>query len=374
MKKLAIAIFPVICLLLIATACTNGNAGLIPPPVLDSTPYDVETSEGFVEMLSSTGKVRLTDDLLIEDAVEFEDGKEYEIDLNDNILVLSLPKVIQLNNNAVLKIADGTIYSEDTSIASDDPSYTVRSNLAVNSGSKLILDNVSYNTPQTAIGLYYPNASVEIYDSEISTGAYGVSTNADDSYDSENVSILIDNSTITSTIQDSCGVLLNVPGNLVISNSSITAGRQAVIVRSGTATITNSTLASNGSYSEVSNPNYHLDEASLWGSGNEVPMAALVVGDKHDISYYKADAVCTVSSSQITMADNENDTNRFLIYLSSDPGTATLEDEKQYTNAILNIDNEEDCNTIKSEKAFREGNGTTVTVNLNGSKFDLSTT
>lgn len=82
---------------------------------------------------------------------------------------------------------------------------------------------------------------------------------------------------------DNCPIYMNVAGYLTIDNCVITGQRQGVMVRTGTAKITNTTIINTGEYINVDSPKLYLDGA--WGQGNEVPMAALVVGNRGSSSY-----------------------------------------------------------------------------------------
>lgn len=99
---------------------------------------------------------------------------------------------------------------------------------------------------------------------------------------------------------DNCPIYMNVAGNLTIDNCVITGQRQGVMVRTGTAKITNTTIINTGEYIDLDSADLHLDGA--WGSGNEVPMAALVVGNRGSSSYSYATNVtvenCTLISER----------------------------------------------------------------------------
>ena len=92
--------------------------------------------------------------------------------------------------------------------------------------------------------------------------------------------------------------MINVPGTLNIDNCTITGDRQAVLVRAGTAVITNSDIKTTGKFNEAS-IKYHRD---AWKSGNEVPAAALTVGNYQNgpASAYLAEAKVTVTNTKLT--------------------------------------------------------------------------
>ena len=95
---------------------------------------------------------------------------------------------------------------------------------------------------------------------------------------------------------DGTAVYINVSGKLNIDDCELTAPRQALMVRAGTANITNSTLKTTGNYG-----NKEQYYTGNWKTGNEVPAAALVVGNYVDgaANSYVADAVVTVENTEL---------------------------------------------------------------------------
>ena len=174
------------------------------------------------------------------------------------------------------------------------------SNIQV-SGAKtsLTLKSVNYKADGTAIYIQGDGsteykeetcATVNVSDSTINTsGGFGIGTNAtapEGVNQFANVNIVVDGSTITSI---GSGILLNVAGNLTVTNSTIKADEQGVFVRAGNAAISNSTLGTTYVYDEDSLSKLNEN----WGDGNNAPQAALVVGNRNG-TYY-ADATCTLS-------------------------------------------------------------------------------
>ena len=97
------------------------------------------------------------------------------------------------------------------------------------------------------------------------------------------------NSTFTANADDddNCPVMINVPGTLIMDNCTVTGDRMGVLVRAGDATITNCTITATGEYTD--NNNYETND---WKSGNEVPMAAVIVGSKN--GSYNKNATCEI--------------------------------------------------------------------------------
>ena len=165
----------------------------------------------------------------------------------------------------------------------------------VQKGATLNVKNLKVSAAGTG---FYPQgdaAAVNVENCDMTAVVYCIGTNAAtvDNYD---VQINLKNSTFTSASDDgdNCAILLNVAGTLNVDNCKIVGDRQGMIVRAGTATIKNSTLETTGKYKDGANK-YHDSE---WKSGNEVPAAALTVGNYYagEASAYKADATVTLDN------------------------------------------------------------------------------
>lgn len=120
--------------------------------------------------------------------------------------------------------------------------------------------------------------------------------------------------------------MINVPGTLNMDYCKVTGDRMGVLVRAGDANITNCEIIMTGTFDE-SNKGY--TDTTDWGSGNEVPMAALIVGNKN--GNYNSDATCTVIDTQITSRED----NKPAVYVSSNK-----EGETREYNSQLNISGE----------------------------------
>lgn len=147
------------------------------------------------------------------------------------------------------------------------------------------------------------DATLNITNCDMKANWYCVGTNAG-SLANYGVIINLQGSTFSSMgtyAVDGTAVYINVSGELNIDDCELTAPRQALMVRAGTANITNSTLKTTGSYSDKEQ--YYTGK---WGSGNEVPAAALVVGNYVNgaADAYVADAVVTVENTKLI---GEND-------------------------------------------------------------------
>ena len=315
--------------ILAVTACTPRYIFIpIPPVEDDSTPYDADNPESFAVMLQSTGQVRLVDDMTITE-LPIAEGKDYEIDLNGQTLAPSTSdNRLTVGENADVVIENGTF---DISIpAEDSPSKAF---IAVSEGGSLTMRGVTYTAGQTGIFINTNNSTVTIENSTIiANGAYAIGTNAAQTI------------TGSALYSPTVGLLFNIPGNLTISNSSISGGDQAVIARSGNVTISGSTLTLNND-GNISSLDQYL--SGDWGTGNAVPVAALIVGNRGSIAYEPdGEMTCTLADSRLVSevtgaklvyvaSDNTNTVN----FISADCASEAAKDGNHYKGdeSTLNI-------------------------------------
>lgn len=118
------------------------------------------------------------------------------------------------------------------------------------------------------------------------SGNYAVATNASKSADS-NVEIVLEGCKIVAAREDgdAAAVFVNVPAAVTIKDCEITADRQPVTFRGGNinATIENTKITLTNKYA---NKDQYYD--GNWSSGNEVPMAAIVIGNGNKTGGYQA--------------------------------------------------------------------------------------
>lgn len=278
---------------------TDENTSVVgDPSEAGSYPVLVATANALQYAIENgVANVELVADIEMTEALTF--NKSITLDLGGNQLTLysneSNKSTNSISGGAQVIIQNGDLIGKQAGNAK-----LAFSNIQV-SGAKtsLTLESVNYTADGTAIYIQGDGskeynketcATVKVSNSKINTsGGFGIGTNATVSGDVNqfaNVNIVVDRSTITSI---GSGILLNVAGNLVVTNSTVKADEQGVFVRAGTATISNSTLGTT----------YVYDKDSLrklnenWGDGNDAPQAALVVGNRNG-TYY-ADATCTLS-------------------------------------------------------------------------------
>ncbi|WP_294664346.1 TasA family protein [Ruminococcus intestinalis] len=224
-----------------------------------------------------------------------------DIDLNGQELKIGGTTPIVLNSSKSISLKDGTLVLENQN--------SRRVGIAICEGGNLELNDV--NMTATDVSMVVDKgtnkATVDIIDSVItSTDNYILSTNAGNPETGANVVINIKNSTLIAQNSDSTAVLMNVPGTLNIEDSRLEANRQGLIVRCGNATVNNSTVKSNVTTDVIQQNSWDYYDNNKWGSGNEVPVAAVVVGNRGAegaISYPHDATLTSINSSFITASN-----------------------------------------------------------------------
>ena len=285
---------------------TQLYAGAAKVAVIGTTEY--ETLDAALSAAENDDTITLTDNAEI--PFSFPEGvKTLTIDLGKNTLTLTNNTSILLADGKSLTIQNGNLVSKPL----ENPTVTA---FNIQSGSSIKLDNVTYDCTGSAL---YPQgnaAKVTVIDSTITADVYAVATNAGqtDNYD---VVIDLKDSTFQARLPselskgDSCPVMINIPGKLTMDSCTVIGGRQGVLVRGGTAKISNTDIQLNATY--IDGKDKYLD--GNWGSGNEVPMAALVVGNRSNAYNYPTD--CTLSNVTVTATSGYTGT---YVYGMSDEG------------------------------------------------------
>ena len=285
---------------------TQLYAGAAKVAVIGTTEY--ETLDAALSAAENDDTITLTDNAEISFSFP-ERVKTLTIDLGKNTLTLTNNTSILLADGKSLTIQNGNLVSKPL----ENPTVT---SFNIQSGSSIKLDNVTYDCTGSAL---YPQgnaAKVTVIDSTITADVYAVATNAGqtDNYD---VVIDLKDSTFQARLPselskgDSCPVMINIPGKLTMDSCTVIGGRQGVLVRGGTAKISNTDIQLNATY--IDGKDKYLD--GNWGSGNEVPMAALVVGNRSNAYNYPTD--CTLSNVTVTATSGYTGT---YVYGMSDEG------------------------------------------------------
>ena len=141
----------IILVLLTAASCTQYR--IFPYPFPDkedtSTPYDVNTSEEFSDMLSSTGQVRLTADVTLNSFdLSTAEAASYSIDLNGHSLDIASAGYFSIPEGKTVTVSGGTFNTENQEATS-----TVNPSVILGENSHLILRNVEGANGDVVISL-----------------------------------------------------------------------------------------------------------------------------------------------------------------------------------------------------------------------------
>src|SRR5699024_8457719 len=117
-----------------------------------------------------------------------------------------------------------------------------------------MVDNATIDTTGSALFPQGNAASVTVTNSIIKAGVYAVGTNASGP-DNYGVNITLSNSEFSAphgfknTDNDNCVVMINVPGTLKMNQCKVIGDRQALVVRSGTVSVTDCEIVNTGEFS-----------------------------------------------------------------------------------------------------------------------------
>ena len=297
MKKRLLTVLLAVCLILALGTVSALAVDTLPAPV-----GDVITLEDNVTMQASA----------IQSALEtlYTETDAIVIDLAQHTLTITQPDDtdgtgIRITQGKSLTIRNGSIVANEQA----NGSHSVLIPLADTS---LIMENVNMTTNGTALYPAGDASNIEVRDCNITAGVYVVGTNASVA-DGEliyscNVNISLVDSILSAVGYENndgqtCTVMINVPGTLNIDNCKITGGTQAVLIRGGDATITDSNISIDNTYT---GSDYDQYKEQNWGSGNSVPIGAIIVGNRGNTgSAYHYPASCDISGTTVSASDGE---------------------------------------------------------------------
>ena len=252
-----------------------------------------------------------------------------KIELNGKTLTLTGEYSVTYSGERELTFSNGHINASELNANKSQSLFSPET------GAKLTLDDVSLTTNSVAIYPRGDTAEVNVINgSSISAGVYGIGTNAAN-VENYYVSINISDSTIVTTSDngDNSAVIVNIPCVLNINRSTLTGDRHGLIVRGGTATVTNSIINYTGRYT---NKEKHFTTA--WLSGNEVPSAPVVIGNVNKDAYkYASD----VTFNNVTINGTISGINTEKIASANG---------KQIVLVDVNVDKEEEEHTITFDR------------------------
>ena len=265
--------------------------------------------------------------------------------------------------NGSIEFSEVMLNDNDTPDTADDKEDKAISSMAVGAHGKLTLDKVTLTTAGSGLLMstnQYPTPVGDTTDNYLTIkdstlvvkGYFGVGTNATNSANITGaVGLVIDNSTITMNPgdfdvggmgkeTDNTALFINVPAYVTVTGSTLTANRQAVIVRGGTLQMSDTTLNLVAGFTSPNEQKYVNGE---WSTGNEVPQAVMTIGHDGDESAYQYKTTVTLSDVVFNAY-----TGATKVFVASDFADKTLvdvynddndleEDETGYAKTIKDI-------------------------------------
>lgn len=301
--------------------------------------YYAAFTEALTAATSASGTITLVKDVALTSDVSIGDilnknneATKVKAEIKDKGLTIDLNKktLSLLNGNGILiRSSHNTTDAKDTDVVTIKNGNIVGTGgntFIVHQGGNLALNGVkvtaSVNGTKAIVFLYQGvnPGTLSVAESELNmTGAYGISTNALNGGDTK-VYITIDHSTITTTSSDNdnTALLVNVPSDVTIKNNSTLSGeRQGAVLRGGEYNISSSTFKSTGSktkyhkHDSVAADDY---ENENWYVGNEVPLAALVIGNRGGSYAYATN----VTLADVTLGVGESSVRKGLYIYQAD--------------------------------------------------------
>ena len=242
--------------------------------------------------------------------------------------------------NGSIEFSNVMLNDNGTPDTSDDYPDKAGASMAVGEVGKLTLDNVTFTAAGSGLFVAtnaYADPDTEDTDNYLTIkdstlvikGYLGVGTNATDSDEIKGYpKVTIEDSTITMNPdqynvggkgdnKDNTALFINVPSNVTVTGSTLTANRQAVIVRGGSLEMSDTTLNLVAGFTSNNEQNY---VNGAWTTGNEVPQAVMTIGnDGNDNDYqYKT----TVILSDVVFNAYTGATK---VFVASDFAEGTLE-------------------------------------------------
>lgn len=181
---------------------------------------------------------------------------------------------------------------------------------------------------------------------------YGFGTNAEGANDYSYGTLEFNNCKFTGldNNNDDTGVCINLNVKATFNNCTFNGDRQCLMIRAGEAVLNNCSFNYTGKFSGSNN--YLNDEA--WGSGNEVPTAIMVVGNKA-VSGYKADSKLVLEgTTTINGLENLNETHKSLYVIANKTYGTNIEMTKEVADKL------------KTDAIVKRVEGTTVSIKVNG--------
>ena len=259
-------------------------------PDINKEIVSVSSSNEMRAALQAGNDVELENDIVLDGGNTYlvPVGKSAKIKLNGNTLTMDRPQVGAGSNLTIDGGGDGKVM-----LASTATQFVGGMN--VQQGT-LTIENAKIETSDCD-GIYaQKDGKLIIRNCELSGDGFGICTNASSPYKCDielyDSKILTKHDAAWSTV----GLFFNVEGTVKAENCEFDGKRCAVLMRGGTGTFKNCTFTY---YQDNSDPEWTIDQAATnlhnanWGSGDMVPCAAVVAGNRGTSYQYPTDITFT---------------------------------------------------------------------------------
>lgn len=278
----------------------------------ETSPYLIQSVEQLLvpgERQNNTLYYKLLDniELLRNPYNQYYIWTDIDFDLNGFTLTLNGQTIVggpKPNNSGeypvTFSVKNGNVVS-NTDLSPDKAGINLYNQATFNA------TKVTYTSDVTGVFAVNNNNGITINSTDCTlnaSGYYGIGTNASTPNPSQGVVFNLKNTNINvDRDDDDCtGILFNVQGHVNIEDSTITAGRQAVILRGGEDhIIKNSNLIVNGTRDDYSDD--HTEDGN-WQSGNATALAGLVIGNRNSSAYNYPTSV-TLNNVKITLPEGK---------------------------------------------------------------------
>lgn len=241
-----------------------------------------------IEEAKNGENLKLMKDVTLNEVLNINKGIKF--DLNNK--VLNLHNCIYLNTSSErygVEFLNGTIRASISNYGAGNSAINLNGDTSISLNNVVMTSNI--------VGIFamnnQNNISITLNNSSLTTnGYYAIGTNAKQPDPSYNVTMIIKNSNVTvdrssdtssasSKDGDSTAICFNVKGSVIIENSIIKADRQAIMLRGGEGHLIKDSILETTGANNISSEYI----SSAWRSGNEVPLAALVIGNRSGSAY-----------------------------------------------------------------------------------------
>ena len=291
---------------------------------------EVSNPDDLLSNIENGGSVRLGCDMELDESIVVS-GNSAAIDLNGKTLTAGA--IIMNARGGELSIENGKIVANEMSSAASTI-FNAEANGVIT------LDGVTVETNGTVVGpataAEGDNSTVVVKNSTIKCGAYAVATNAS-APAPKNVKIVLENS----TLEGDTPICVNIPCDFTMDGCTVIGGMQAMMLRGGTATISNSTLTfdTTNSFKDEADAKSFADYflTSNWGSGNMVNLSALTVGNKAPNAYQYPTVLNLVKTTVETVGTYASLFPAMYVWANEGEGlgvTITYDEECEFTGGI----------------------------------------